>query len=138
MLAAGFSFAVYTVLVRKKPAGLSALNFLFVIFLGGTLLLLPCYLVEQQYTAAIQWNSSLLIAVVYLGLGASFIAYLFWNIALQKLGAGRTVLFANLIPIFSTLEAVLFLQEKVTAIHLFSGVLVIIGLVIANSKRRIN
>lgn len=136
MLAAGFSFAVYTVLVRKKPSGLSALNFLFVIFLGGTLILLPGYLIERQYATPIRWNTSLLIAVVYLGLGASFIAYLFWNIALQKLGAGRTVLFANLIPLFSTLEAVLFLQEKVTVIHLLSGMLVIIGLLIANSRKR--
>jgi drug/metabolite transporter (DMT)-like permease len=49
------------------------------------------------------------------------------------------VLFGNLTPIFSTLEAVLILGEKFTNIHILSGLLVISGLVIANfSSLRFN
>lgn len=134
VLAGAFAFAVYNILVRKKPAGISALNFLFVIFAAGTLMLFPFYLAELFSGSATQWSISLLGAILYLGAGTSVIAFLCWNMAIQKLGAGRTVLFGNLIPIFSVWEAVLLLGEKVMRIHLVSGILVIAGLVIANSK----
>jgi drug/metabolite transporter (DMT)-like permease len=67
-----------------------------------------------------------------LGIGTSVLAFWCWNLAIGKLGAGRTVLFGNLIPIFSTLEAVFILGETITPIHFYSGILVIAGLVIAN------
>ena len=134
ILAGAFAFAVYNILVRKKPAGISSLNFLFVIFAGGTVMLFPFYLIELFSGSPTQWSISLFSAILYLGAGTSVIAFLCWNMALQKLGAGRTVLFGNLIPIFSVWDAVLFLQEKITAIHWISGILVITGLAIANIK----
>lgn len=134
ILAGAFAFAVYNILVRKKPQGISSLNFLFVLFAAGTIMLFPFYLMELATGPATQWSFPLFSAILYLGLGTSVIAFFCWNIALQKLGAGRTVLFGNLIPIFSVWEAVIFLGEKITTIHWISGALVIAGLLIANAK----
>jgi drug/metabolite transporter (DMT)-like permease len=132
ILAGAFAFAIYNVLVRKKPSTISALPFLFIIFLMGTVMLFPFYISEQVYAPAIQWTSTLWMDILYLGLGTSVISFLCWNKAIGKLGAARTVLFGNLIPIISTLEAVWFLGEKMTTIHVISAMLVLIGLVIAN------
>lgn len=137
ILAAALAFAVYNILVRKKPHNISSLNFLFVIFALGTSMLLPFFLVELSVGKPAQWSFSLASAILYLGAGTSVIAFLCWNIAIHKLGAGRTVLFGNLIPIFSTLEAVLFLGERVTNIHIISGALVIAGLILANTYAKI-
>lgn len=134
ILAGAFAFAVYNILVRKKPQGISSLNFLFVLFAAGTIMLFPFYLMELATGPATQWSLPLFSAILYLGLGTSVISFLCWNIALQKLGAGRTVLFGNLIPIFSVWEAVIFLGEKITTTHWISGGLVIAGLMIANAK----
>jgi drug/metabolite transporter (DMT)-like permease len=134
ILAGAFAFAVYNILVRKKPKGISSINFLFVLFAAGTIMLFPFYLMELATGPATQWSLPLFSAILYLGLGTSVIAFLCWNIALQKLGAGRTVLFGNLIPIFSVWEAVIFLGEKITTIHWISGALVIAGLMIANAR----
>lgn len=131
MLIAGLLFAIYNVLARKKPEGISPLNFLFTICLTGTLLLLPFFLWETSHAAPVQWNGNLLLIVLYLGLGNSFIAYLCWNASIARLGAARTALFGNLIPVFSSLEAVLILGEELTSLHWISGILVIAGLVIA-------
>lgn len=136
ILAGALAFAVYNILVRKKPAGITPVNFLFVIFFFGTLLLLPAYIIERNLTPAVQWHGSIIGSVVYLGLGTSVISFLCWNAALQKLGTGTTVLFGNLIPIFSTLEAVWLLGEKITDIHIISGLLVIGGLILANTMQR--
>ena len=132
ILLAAFSFAVYNTLVRKKPPGISPVNYLFVIFGFGTLLLFPFYLWELAHTSTVQWNSDLLLIILYLGLGASVISFLCWNIAIGKLGAGRTALFGNLIPVFSSAEAAVLLGERFTWIHLLSMLLVFAGILLAN------
>lgn len=133
ILAGAFAFAVYNILVRKKPVQISALSFLLIIFVLGTLMLFPFYILEQLLVDnPTQWSTTLISSILYLGIGTSVLAFWCWNLAISKLGAGRTVLFGNLIPIFSTLEAILILGESITPIHFYSGVLVIAGLVIAN------
>lgn len=98
-------------------------------------MLLPVYLWERSTNPAITWTPALAGIILYLGLGASVIAFLIWNLAVGLLGAGRTAVFGNLIPMFSTLEAVIILGEPVKTIHLWSGLLILAGLVLANSKR---
>jgi drug/metabolite transporter (DMT)-like permease len=133
ILAGAFAFAVYNILVRKKPVNISALSFLLIIFVLGSLMLFPFFIIEQlTVKTPTDWSPTLLGAILYLGIGTSVLAFWCWNLAISKLGAGRTVLFGNLIPIFSTLEAILILGETVTPMHFYSGILVISGLVIAN------
>ena len=131
-----FSFAIYSILVRKRPTVISPIVFLFVIFALGTACLFPFYFYEILHTEPVHWNKNMLMIIFYLGLGNSIIAFFCWNSAISRIGASRTALFANLIPVFSTIEAVLFLGEEFTKVHLISGLLIIFGLVIANLRIR--
>ena len=115
--------------------GISTTRFLFVIFTAGTLLLLPGFIYEIIAAPAVQWDVNLILIILYLGLGTSVISFLCWNAAISRLGAARTALFGNLIPIFASLEAVFFLGEKISMLHLISGVVVITGLIIANLRK---
>ena len=132
VLLAAFCFAVYNTLVRKKPAAISASSFLLAIFSTGTILLLPFFIWEFNYRQPVVWSTNLAWVIIYLSVGASVICFWIWNIAIQKLGAGRTALFGNLIPIFSSIEAVLWLHERFTINHIISMTIVLMGLVIAN------
>jgi drug/metabolite transporter (DMT)-like permease len=134
MLMAAFSFAVYNILVRKKPASISPVNFLFVTFLFGTVLLLPFFIREHYNAPSVNWNSGLIGSVFYLGIGASVICFFIWNISISILGAGRTALFGNLIPVFSSLEAVIILNEEFSWIHVVSMITVFAGLLLANLR----
>ena len=135
MLVAAFCFAVYNTLVKKKPAGISPVNFLFVIFSFGTLLVLPFFIYElNQSATGVAWNSQLIFSILYLGLGASVICFFIWNMAIGKLGAGRTALFGNLIPVFSSIGAVFFLNETFTWVHIFSMIIVFAGILLANLR----
>lgn len=134
VLLAAFCFAVYNTMVKKKPGGISPVNFLFTIFSLGTLLALPVFIWESQRYAAVSWNSELVLSVVYLGLGASVICFLIWNKAIRLLGAGRTALFGNLIPVFSSMEAALILNEQFTGLHITSMLLIFMGILLFNLK----
>lgn len=135
ILAAAFTFAVYNILVKRKPSRLHPVNFLFVIFFIGTVLLMPFYFTELKSKGSIAFNLPNLLSILYLGLGASVICFLIWNKAIGILGAGRTALFGNLIPVFSSIEAVILLHEKITVVDMISFILVVAGLVIANFKK---
>jgi drug/metabolite transporter (DMT)-like permease len=132
VLIAAFCFAVYNTSVKKKPSSISAINFLFVSFSLGTIMLFPFFLWETSNSKAIAWNGKLIFSIVYLGLGASVICFWLWNIAIRQLGAARTALFGNLIPVFSGLEAVLILNEPFTWVHVVSMIIVFSGILLAN------
>lgn len=134
MLMAAFCFAVYNILVRKKPASISPFNFLFVTFLFGTVLLLPFFIWEHHDAPVTDWNIRLIGSIFYLGIGASVICFFIWNISIGILGAGRTALFGNLIPVFSSLEAVIILNEEFSWIHIVSMITVFAGLLLANLR----
>jgi drug/metabolite transporter (DMT)-like permease len=131
MVLAAISFSVYTIMARKKPAAISFLGFLSATFIAGTIMLFPFYLREATYQP-FTWNSKLVYVMLYLGLGTSIISFFSWNYSIKQIGASRTALFGNLIPIFSSIEAVIFLNEPFTTIHLISMLLVFAGLVLAN------
>ncbi|HRG66759.1 MAG TPA: DMT family transporter [Saprospiraceae bacterium] len=134
VLLAAFCFAIYNTMVKKKPAAISPINFLFVIFSFGTLMVFPFFVWETNHSPAVEWKGSLVLSILYLGLGASVICFLIWNAAIGKLGAGRTALFGNLIPIFSSIEAALLLHEDFTWIHVVSMIIVFTGIILANSQ----
>lgn len=134
VLSAAVFFAVYNTMVKKKPSSISPVNFLFVIFSLGTILLFPAYVWEMKNSAPVEWNTNLVLVILYLGLGPSVICFLIWNIAIRRLGAGRTALFGNLIPIFSSLEAVIILNEQFTWIHVVSMIIVFTGILLANLR----
>lgn len=135
ILVAALCFAIYNIFVRRKPVAIHPLNFLFTIFSLGTVLLLPFYLMELSHAAPVQWSANLLLIIFYLGAGASVLAFLCWNMAIARLGAARTALFGNLIPIFSILEAVWLLNEQFTLVHVISGIMVIAGVLIATLRK---
>jgi drug/metabolite transporter (DMT)-like permease len=132
VLGGAIIFAIYNTLVKKKPRTISSISFLSVAFTTGTIILVPFYLWEVNKNHPVAWDQHLLFSIVYLGLGASVICFLLWNIAIGRLGSGRAALFGNLIPIFTSLGAVLLLNEKFTLIHVISMLLVFTGILIAN------
>jgi drug/metabolite transporter (DMT)-like permease len=130
MILAGICFGTYNVFVRKKPQGISNNSFLLVLFAIAAILLLPVALFEMNYIQPVVYNTQLLWIVLYIGIGNSTISYLIWNNAIQKIGAGKAALFGTLIPVLSSIEAVLFLGESFSNAQIISGLIIIIGIVI--------
>ena len=136
VLGAALSFAIYNTMVKKKPGNMPSIHFLFFIFLIGTILLLPFYINEYRNAGGFELSFSNISVLVYLALGASVVCFLLWNRAISKLGSGRAALFGNLIPVFSSIEAVLILGEKISWVQIASFGIVILGLIISNLQKK--
>lgn len=131
---AGLFFAIYTILVRRRPKEIAPIAYLYALFFMGTLLLLPAFITDRIYAPAIDWDSTIILSIIYLAIAASVIAFLLWNKFIYYIGAPRTALFGNLIPILSATEAILLLHEAYTPILLMSMFLILAGLTLANWK----
>ncbi|WP_051257785.1 DMT family transporter [Desulfovibrio cuneatus] len=138
MLSACLSFALYTLLLRKKPQGGTQLGFLAVTFGLGVVFLLPFYVMEgQQQGFVVPWSEGLRWQVLYLGLGPSLFSYWAWGRAVQLAGSARASLIYYTIPLFAGVEAALLLGEPLLFVHLVSGALIFGGLLLATKETAI-
>jgi drug/metabolite transporter (DMT)-like permease len=135
MLVAVPMWALYTVLLRRLPAALPPLAMLLAITWIGVILLLPAYGWEFLVVGGIALEPANLVSIAYVGLFASVISYICWNRAVRQVGANKAGLFIHLMPVFSTLLAILFLGEVLQPFH-FAGIALIgAGLYLTTSVR---
>lgn len=87
-----------------------------------------------MYTGLDQLNSHNIIPVLYTALLPSIVAPFAWMISIQQLGANRTSIYMNLIPVMTAVIAVLFLAEQWTIYHTIGGIMVLIGVFLAQRK----
>ena len=134
MLLACFFFAYYTILVRKKPAALSPKVFLFSVFVIGTILLFPFYIVEHLYFKKVHFDIKTILIVSYVGICASLISFYLWNEAIRYIGTSKTAMIYYLIPVFSGVLAYFFLNQAIVLTQIISMGIIIVGLLITNKK----
>jgi drug/metabolite transporter (DMT)-like permease len=135
MLVAGFLWAVYSILVKRKPATISRNAYLGAIFLLGTIPLIPAALIEQCYTPAWTFTPAVLGAVLYIGVLASLVAFFLWNSVIMHIGPGNAALFQYFMPVFSGVGAWLLLGQPVSMVHGVGFVLIFSGVVMATRPR---
>lgn len=136
VLGAAASWAFYSVFLRYYPEGLDPLVFLFCIALFGQLFILPIYLVELMNGATVPITVASLASIGYVGIMASVVAVAAWNSGIRSVGAQVGGQFIHLMPVFSTILAVLFLKERLQGYHLFGILLIVIGIIFATDLLR--
>ena len=134
MLLAVVLYGLYSVLLRQRPQ-IHPLSFLLTTFGVGVIALLPLYLWEMGHSAPLMLNLPVILSLLYLGLFPSIFAYLCWNRGIELIGANRAGLFINLLPLFASLMAVLFLGEQFQSYHLFGMCFICAGLALFNWPR---
>ena len=127
VLVAVANYAVYSVLLRRKPAGIGPLVFLAATMAAGLLVLMPFWAFELARGARIPTDLASLGAVVYIGVFASLFAFIFWNRCIATLGATVTGVSFHLVALFTALLAFLLLGEPVRAFHLVGIALILLG-----------
>jgi len=134
MLLASLIFAIYSLLVKSRPLEIKPQSFLGSTFLIGLIFLTPFYLFSLGGSDAGSYDQVTMYSILYIGIFASIVAYFLWNRSVDLLGPSKASMIYYTIPLFSGILAYFFLNEKIMLVHLISGVLIISGIFIANSK----
>ncbi len=135
ILGAAFAASVYTVLARRLLERYDAVAISRLQAIYAALLYLPFALWDFSSQGFPQVSTRTWIAVVYLGIGCSFLAYLFLNVALTHLKASVVAAFTNVIPVVATGLAVVLLGETLHPMQAV-GAAVVVGAVTLLTVRR--
>jgi len=134
LVGCALTWALYSVLLRWRPAGIGTLAFLGAAVVGGiVLLMLPLYLAELASGRVAVWNAATGAGMVYFAVFPSILAYLFWNRGVQQVGANRAGLFLYLVPVFGIVLAITFLGERLHLFHLIGATLIFTGIAISTA-----
>ncbi|AWV85145.1 DMT family transporter [Acinetobacter radioresistens] len=130
MVVAVFFYAFYGVFLKKWQLKIPLLISLYIQIAFALIYHLPFI----AWLGLDSLNTANLGSVLYAGIFPSLIAPFVWMLAVQQIGPNRTSIFMNLMPVFTAIIASLWLAESWTIYHTLGGVLILIGVVMAQKK----
>jgi drug/metabolite transporter (DMT)-like permease len=135
VLAAVLSWAAYTILLARRPAGIAPLALLAALVAVGVLWIAPFYALELARGARLTLDAVSAGAILYVALFASIAAYALWNAGVAALGANRAGVFLHLMPAFGSLLAAAVLGESFRPFHAAGIALILAGVTLAGAVR---
>jgi drug/metabolite transporter (DMT)-like permease len=130
MLFATGVWALYTALLRTRPP-ISTLSFVGLTYAIAGVVNLPLAGWEYAHGQVMEINPQTIAAVLYAGVLASLVAYLCYARSVEIIGANRTGVFIHLIPLFTSVLAMMLLGEQPALYHAAGFGLILAGVFIA-------
>ena len=130
-----FSWAFYS-LIMKKNVQLLWYNFHYrKIFFYGVLTILPAFLIHPwNFDIARLLEPAILFNLLFLGVLASLICFVVWNVVLKQLGTIRASNYIYLNPLFTLVGSAFLLGEQLTIVALMGAILILGGVYWAGKK----
>src|SRR6266849_4886443 len=135
------AYALYTVILRRFIAEnrkdnhgpqQSSLSILSWISLLGWFFLIPLSLLETPWNYS--WDAGSWLGILYLAILSTVIGYFLYIEGVSKIGAGRSAIFGNLVPVFGVLTSFLVLGENLSPWTGVSFLLILAGVLLVNRR----
>lgn len=132
-------YAMYTVGLKSRPK-ISGMVMLAYFSVAAFLMTIPLMIFESLIYGTLMPGVKGFAIVFYIAIVPSFLSQIFFMRGVDLIGPGSAGLYANLVPIFSAIMAVLLLSEEFAFFHLTAMLLVFggIGLFEYQSRRKVN
>lgn len=134
ILASSLNWAIYTILGRKTLKRVGSSSATAAAMVAGWAMLIPFLLAAAGWREYRSLSLTTFGAIVFLGIGASGLGYLFWYAALERLETSQVAAFLYLEPLVTLGAAVALLGEPVALSTVIGGVLVLAGVLAVQSE----
>ena len=135
MFIAVFSWGLYSVLLRKINPKLNQLATLEVMIIIGLIFIFPLYIFESLESDFLPTKITDFYMIFYVAIFAGIISFFCWNKGVSLIGANSASLFLHLIPVFSSVWAIFFLDEIFSFYHLIGSIFIVLGIILSNFKK---
>jgi len=136
IIIAMLSWALYSALLKKKKLELSQISLLQVIISSGLVFLFPIYIIEMNQGRFVTLELPFILTLIYVVLFPGLASFICWIKGIGLIGANRSGIFLHLMPIFSTILAILIFNEKFMIFHLVGAILIISGIILSSKRQR--
>lgn len=134
MCGAVLSWVIYTICFKQTSA--PALTMTTYSVLWGTFFLFIILVPEFMQLSIVHISLHSWLSIIFLGVFGTVLAFIWYAEAIHQIGASRTIIFNNLVPVFAVLLAFLILNEPVTWSMLVGGSLSFIGVILTNKQKK--
>jgi drug/metabolite transporter (DMT)-like permease len=140
MFVAVLSAVGYTLIVKKLADDYSPITITAYQSFYGLLMFIPIFLIfELPHLDFSQVSTPSLLTVAYLGVFGSGICFIIMAMAIRELGAAKSNIFANLIPVVAAILSFFLLKEAMPLLKILGIIIVILGLLLSQiSSLRMN
>ena len=129
MLLSVLCWMVYALLIKKMLAKYSGFTLTFYATICGVALLLLLAPGEGAIQQVMQISRISAVSVLYMGVCASGVGYLLYNLSIREIGPTRTSSFVySVVPLIVAVLALVFFRQRVTSIMIASTALILTGL----------
>jgi drug/metabolite transporter (DMT)-like permease len=128
------SYAFYMVLVKPLMEVYKPIHVLRWVFTFGTFMILPFGISDFAQTQWNLFNFYNWLALVFIVIAATFIAYLFTIYGINKIGASVTGAYIYTQPIFAASIAIIFMGEQVYFQKIIAAILIFTGVYLVSKK----
>jgi len=134
VLGSAFTWGVYSMVNKKISLSYSPLMTILYLFLMMAIIIIPFNLDSQTINSVINLSLISWMWILFLGIFCSGIAYVIWAQALRDMESAKVGAFLYFEPLVTVIAAWFFLNEEITLLMIFSGLLITAGVFIVNKE----
>ena len=138
ILISALNWAVFSVLSRRVLDKYPAAMVMFYIMLAGWLFTSVLLISQSGFAEISQLTNAGWLAVIFLGITCSGIAYIFWFDALKVIPAAQLGSFLYVEPIVAVVVALIVLGESIHIASVLGGMAILLGVWMVNRRAKKN
>lgn len=117
----------YTVVLQKVSNRMNNLSIILMQNIIGSIYFFPFWLIfEKNRFVSTPFNADAMLAIVYLAIFASTLAFIFFTYSVRHLGITKANMFTNTIPVFTAIFAWIILGDTLN-VQKIAGIMVVIS-----------
>ena len=129
-LLAALVWAVYSILTKRiSDYGYSTIQVTRRTFMYGVTFMFLTLIPLGRFSNPIYLGN-----ILFLGLGASALCFVTWNMAVKILGAVKTSIYIYIVPVVTVVTSIIVLHEQITLMAFIGTVLILIGLFLSQKR----
>ncbi len=135
---AALSWAFYGIILRQVNGRYSTLFITRKVFIYGIITMSPFFaLKDSTFNPHLLSDPTVLFNLLFLGLVASLLCFIAWNMAVKELGVVQTSNYIYLVPLITLLTSAIIIDEHITYIAIAGTILILSGVYITEKGFRL-
>lgn len=136
ILASAFTWSIYSAVNKKISLSYSPLLTVLFLFVMMAIIISPFSITADAIQSAKTLSAKGCIAILFLGIFCSGIAYVLWAQALKEMDSVKVGAFLYFEPFVTVFAAWILLKEEITFMMILSGIIISIGVLLVNFNVR--
>lgn len=132
ILSSSFTWGIYSMVNKKISLNYSPVMTILYLFIMMAIIIIPFTINNSTINSVNTLSDIGWIAILFLGLLCSGVAYVIWAYALREMESAKVGAYLYFEPFVTVITAWLFLNEDITLFMIFSGLIITAGVYLVN------